>query len=57
MKRLKDEALTHGPKETVNLVSTAYGGMMSASLAGQLPRNEHQVLTFGTRLKRRLCLA
>ena len=43
MKRLKDEALTHGPKETVNLVSTAYGGMMSASLAGQLPRNEHQV--------------
>ena len=43
MKRLKDEALTHGPKETVNRVSAASGGLMSASLTGQLPCNEHQV--------------
>jgi hypothetical protein len=43
MANIKKEAQKHGPKETVSSVSKMGGGMMSASCAGQLPRNEHQV--------------
>ena len=43
MERIKKEAHSHGPKETVNSVSNSSGGMLFASCAGKLPRNEHQV--------------
>lgn len=43
MSKIKQEAHRHGPKETVSCVSKSSGGMIFASCAGQLPRNEHQV--------------
>ena len=43
MEWIKKEAQTHGPEETVSRASSTCGGMMQASSAGQLPRNEHQV--------------
>ena len=43
MAKIKKKACKHGPKETVNSISSTSGGMIFASCAGQLPRNEHQV--------------
>ncbi len=43
MTKIKKEAKIHGPKDTVNNVSSSSGGMIKACGIGQLPRNEHQV--------------
>ena len=43
MAKIKKEAKIHGPKDTVNNVSSSSGGMIKACGIGQLPRNEHQV--------------
>ena len=39
----KMKCLKHGPKETVEHLSSAVGGVMNASAPGELPRNEKQV--------------
>ena len=43
MDQIKNECLIHGPKETVEHLSLAVGGVVSASAPGELPRNEKQV--------------
>ena len=53
----KNKCLTHGPKETVEHLSLAVGGVVSASAPGELPRNKKQVtnLRQQTKLKGHPC--
>ena len=43
MDKMKKKCLKHGPKETMEHLSSAVGGVMNASAPGELPRNEKQV--------------
>ena len=43
MDEIKKRCVKHGPKETVEHLSSAVGGVLSASASGELPRNEKQV--------------
>lgn len=43
LKRVKEESISSGPKETVERVSSEMGGVLGASAPGQLPRNERRV--------------
>ena len=43
MDEIKNKCLKHGPKETVEYLSSAVGGVVNASAPGELPRNEKQV--------------
>ena len=46
---IAEKAQSCGPKETVRLVSEKVGGVVNASSASQLPRNERQVSSIRSR--------
>ena len=43
LERVKKECTTKGPKEVMEVISQEIGGVVGATAAGQLPRNEKQV--------------
>ena len=43
MDEIKNKCSMHGPKETVEHLSSTVGGVSNASTPGELPRNEKQV--------------
>ena len=51
--KLKKECREQGPKATVECLSSAVGGVVGASAAGQLPRDEKQVTNVRKREKLR----
>ena len=57
MNEMKKKCLKHGPKETVEHLSSVVGGVVNASAPGELPRNEKQVtnLRQQAKLKGHVC--
>ena len=51
LEKMKKECLKHGPKATVECLSSVAGGVIGASAPGQLPRNEKQVTNMRKREK------
>lgn len=51
MDRIKEECIEHGPKATVEHLSTEVGGVTGASAPGELPRNEKQVTNLKKQVK------